>query len=389
MSTPPALRAGATAPAVAARSPRGERLAAAAPALDAAAYSLLGSPPQSPEPRAGTGVLVATPAPAAGAAGASPLRRRALQAALTAMCVCGYGASLYVNGLAGRALSPAAGLVLLGAVRGLFQVALCAVMIATRTAPPAYLPGGSGAALSWRMLVPAAVGVWANAGFMPYAALVEGGEVSVLAPMCAMYSLVPIIFGLAVMLESRGARKLVGIALSLTSVLLLAFSGTGFAGSSPPPRVVAEKAALFLLTIASWGGGDCAAAYMGRSLSTFEIAASNSAGQFATAAIFGLVAICTGTFAGGSGGSGSGGVGALSFIASSVIANIFGIIAWLSFTRLGETEGASDFTPVVALYVYVPVLLSGLLLGENPFETPAKVAGLVCAGVAAVLLSLK
>jgi drug/metabolite transporter (DMT)-like permease len=319
-----------------------------------------------------------------------------MQAALTAACVIGYGASLYVNGLSGRALSPAAGLVILGAVRGLFQVALCGAMVATRTAPPAFLPGGAGATLSWRLLVPAAVGVWANAGFMPYSALVEGGEVSVLAPMCAMYSLVPITFGLLVMQESRGWRKLLGIALSLASVLLLAFSGSGFAGSAAP-RVVAEKALLFVLVIASWGGGDCAAAYMGRwgSLSTFEIAMSNSVGQFATAAIFGLCAIATGTFSGGSGGGGSsssnsggGGVGALSFVASSVVANVLGIIAWLSFTRLGETEGASDFTPIVALYVYVPVLLSGVLLGES-FAQPLKIAGLACAGAASVLLSIK
>jgi drug/metabolite transporter (DMT)-like permease len=236
--------------------------------------------------------------------------------------------------------------------------------------------------------------VWANAGFMPYSALVEGGEVSVLAPMCAMYSLVPITFGLLVMQESRGWRKLLGIALSLASVLLLAFSGSGFAGSAAP-RVVAEKALLFVLVIASWGGGDCAAAYMGRwgSLSTFEIAMSNSVGQFATAAIFGLCAIATGTFSGGTGGSsgsssGDGGVGALSFVASSVIANVLGIIAWLSFTRLGETEGASDFTPIVALYVYVPVLLSGVLLGES-FAQPLKIAGLACAGAASVLLSIK
>jgi drug/metabolite transporter (DMT)-like permease len=317
-----------------------------------------------------------------------------MQAALTAACVIGYGASLYVNGLSGRALSPAAGLVILGAVRGLFQVALCGAMVATRTAPPAFLPGGAGATLSWRLLVPAAVGVWANAGFMPYSALVEGGEVSVLAPMCAMYSLVPITFGLFVMQESRGWRKLLGIALSLASVLLLAFSGSGFAGSAAP-GVVAEKALLFVLVIASWGGGDCAAAYMGRwgSLSTFEIAMSNSVGQFATAAIFGLCAIATGTFSGGTGGSsgsssGDGGVGALSFVASSVIANVLGIIAWLSFTRLGETEGASDFTPIVALYVYVPVLLSGVLLGES-FAQPLKIAGLACAGAASVLLSAK
>ena len=86
--------------------------------------------------------------------------------------------------------------------------------------------------------------------------------------------------------------------------------------------------------------------------------------------------------------SGGGGVGALSFVASSVIANVLGIVAWLSFTRLGETEGASDFTPIVALYVYVPVLLSGVLLGES-FAQPLKIAGLACAGAASVLLSIK
>ena len=407
----------ASTPSVAQRSPRAARLAASAPALDGASYALLGSSPAAPPapPTASTALTAA--AAAAGALAvevssssssssspallpppsaqsppaAAPLRRRALQAALTTACVLGYGVSLYVNGLSGRSLSPAAGLVLLGSVRGLFQVALCGAMLLSGAAPPEFLPGGAGGRpLSWRALVPALVGIWANAGFMPYAALVEGGEVSVLAPMCGIYSLVPILFGLLVMREARGWRKLLGIALSLASVLLLAFSGSGFAGAAPSPAVVAEKALLFLLVIASWGGGDCMAAYLGRSLSTFEIAASNAVGQFATAALFGLVAIASGSFSGGgSGGGGGGGVGALSFVGASVVANVLGIIAWLSFTRLGETEGASDFTPVVALYVYIPVLLGAVLLGEDILSSPGKVGGLVCAGAAAVLLSLK
>jgi drug/metabolite transporter (DMT)-like permease len=378
-------------PPIAQRSPRAARLASSAPALDGASYALLGSPPLLPQAAAAAAApplatLVAlTPVAAPGAAPA-PLRRRAAQAALTAACVLGYGASLYVNGLSGRSLSPAAGLVILGAVRGVFCALLCAAMLATRTAPPEYLPGGAGKPLTWRMLLPAAIGVWANAGFMPYAALVEGGQVSILAPMAGIYAIVPIAFGLIVMRESRGWKKLLGIALSIASVLLLALSGAGFAGDAPSPAVLAEKSVLFLLVIASWGGGDTAAAYLGRSLSTFEIAASNSVGQLATSAIFGLWAIASGSFAGG--GAGAGGVGSLSFVASSVIANILGIVAWLSFTRLGETEGASDFTPIVALYVYVPVLLGGLLLGEDLTE-PGKLAGLALAGAASVLLSMK
>jgi len=400
MSSSPPLPSSGGVPAVAQRSPRGARLAASAPALSGASYALLdSSPSQNPPPPPPPPAAPFAPAPAAtehvaltaAAAGlappaAPPLQRRAAQAALTAACVLGYGASLYVNGLAGRSLSPAAGLVILGSVRGVFSVLLCAAMVATRTAPPEFLPGGAGKVLTWRILMPAVIGVWANAGFMPYSALVEGGQVSILAPMAGIYSIVPIGFGLLVMKEARGWKKMLGIALSIASVLLLALSGAGFAGAAPSSAVLAEKAVLFLLVIASWGGGDTAAAYLGRSLSTFEIAASNSVGQFATAAIFGFVAIATGSFSGGS--AGAGGVGSLSFVASSVIANVLGIIAWLSFTRLGETEGASDFTPIVALYVYVPVLLGAVLLGEDLRE-PGKLAGLALAGVASVLLSMK
>ena len=397
-----------SAAAVAARSPRRPPLgdAEAATALLSAA-SLPGSPdpPQPPlPPLPPLPLLAATAASPASATFSSLLPSpaappvagaRLAQAALTAAAVLGYGASLYVNGLSGRALSPAAGLVLLGATRGLFEVALCMAMLATGRAPPEYRRGGAGRPVSLALLAPAFVGVFANAGFMPYSALVAGGEVSVLAPMCGVYSVVPVIFGLVVMRERRGWKKLLGIALSLGSVLLLAFSGFGGSGGGEgggaSAGTLAEKAALFLLVVLSWGGGDCMAAYLARlgKLSTFEIAASNAAGQFATAAIFGLVAIASGTgLGGGTGGEGSGGVGALSFVGASVVANVLGIVAWLSFTKLGESEGASDFTPVVALYVFVPVVLSAVLLGES-LSDPLKVGGLVAAAVAAVLLNLR
>ena len=134
--------------------------------------------------------------------------------------------------------------------------------------------------------------------------------------------------------------------------------------------------------MALWGGGDAMAAYLGRSLSSFEIAISNSAGQFATAAIFGLIAIVSGE-------SFSNDSGNISFILSSVAANILGIIAWMSFTKLGETEGASDFTPIVALYVFIPVLLSSIFLHESLIDSPLKLTGLILGGVASILLGLK
>jgi drug/metabolite transporter (DMT)-like permease len=123
------------------------------------------------------------------------------------------------------------------------------------------------------------------------------------------------------------------------------------------------------------------AAYLGRSLSSFEIALSNAAGQFATAGIYGFVAIASGDPLSSGGNT--------SFILFSVAANVLGIIAWMSFTKLGETEGASDFTPIVALYVFIPVIFSAILLGESLSDSPLKLAGIILGGVASILLGLK
>ena len=241
--------------------------------------------------------------------------------------------------------------------------------------------------------MPAFVGVCANSGFMPYAELVKGGEVSVLAPMIGLYSVVPVLFGMLVMREALGVRKAAGIVLSLTAVLLLALSGAGSfsssSGAASSPAQVAGKVGLFVATVALWGGGDTFAAYLGRGLTTFEVAASNSVGQLATAAIYGLVAVAEGDQLGAASGGGGGGSGAggLGFVGLSVVANVLGILAWMCFTELGRYAGASDFTPVVALYVFVPVVFAAVLLGEPIADSPAKVAGLVCAGLASVLMS--
>jgi drug/metabolite transporter (DMT)-like permease len=310
--------------------------------------------------------------------------KRLIQILLTLTCLLGYGISLYVNGLSGRTLTPATGLVLLGSVRGITLLILSTILYITNSVPVGYqrYSNEPPATVRWQLLVPAFVAIYANSGFLPYAELIKGGQVSVLAPMCALYSLVPISIGLLVFKESRGILKLTGIALSLTSVLLLAFSGSGFAGTSATASEIGIKILLLFSVVALWGGGDAMAAYLGRSLSSFEIAISNSAGQFATAAIFGLIAIVSGESFSNDGGN-------ISFILSSVAANILGIIAWMSFTKLGETEGASDFTPIVALYVFIPVLLSSIFLHESLIDSPLKLTGLILGGVASILLGLK
>lgn len=314
---------------------------------------------------------------------AKTLSHRLIQVGLTLTCLCGYGVSLYVNGLSGRTLTPASGLVLLGSVRGVTLLILAAILYASNSVPPGYQRNSSEppATVRWQLLVPAFVAVFANSGFLPYSEMVKNGQVSVLAPMTALYSLVPITIGLVVFKESRGIMKLTGIALSLTSVLLLAFSGSGFAGSSASPSELGYKILLLSLVVILWGGGDAMAAYLGRSLSSFEIALSNAAGQFATAGIYGFVAIASGDPL-SSGGN-------VSFILFSVAANILGIIAWMSFTKLGETEGASDFTPLIALYVYIPVLFSAIFLGESLTDNPMKLSGIIVGGIASILLGLK
>lgn len=304
----------------------------------------------------------------------------------TLACLLGYGIALYVNSITGSLLgdeSPSESIFLLSFGRACALTIVLPLLWTTRDT--SQQPG------LLRATIPALIAVAGNSAFLAYYALVSGGgEVSILAPMVGLYSVIPILWGLLARGESRTWQKMVGIAVSFIAVLVLAFGGRSFdsggAGGSSA-AAVAFKIAMFAIVFVVWGVDDAIAS--GVKLDPFTTALSSWVGQIFCCAVYGFVAFVEATdkLAANSidGGASLNRVPFGMPHLAVMGANALGILAWLSFVKLGQMSAASLFIPVISLYVYIPVLLSVLLRGES--LTPAKVAGLVLAGVAIVLLS--
>jgi drug/metabolite transporter (DMT)-like permease len=361
--------------------PPGSRPGATAPLLPAGCK---GVPPSSRWQRATA--LVAVPA-------------------LTLATVLGYGLAMFVNSVTAVLLgeqSPAQALMLLAAGRALALLAALPLLAVLRLRSH---PGGAPVALTRQALVPGAIAVSGNLAYLAYYALLSGGgQVSVLAPLVGLYSVVPVAVGLTLRGEARTPPKLAGIALSFVAVAILAFSGTaaggGGKGNAPAsPAGTALNVLYFAIVFATWGANDAVAS--GLRLDPLTTAVSSLGGQLVCALGFGLAAFAEAT------NDAAALAAALADAAASGIppraapprhvpfglphgavlgANALAILAWLAFVRLGGLAPVSRFVPLVSLYTYVPALLAVALLGEA--LTPAKGVGLAVAGVAVVLLSV-
>ena len=178
--------------------------------------------------------------------------------------------------------------------------------------PPLFAAGTTTAAALRRVAVPAYLAVAGNSAYFAYYALVAGGgEVSVLAPLVGLYSIVPISWGLAFRGESRAWPKLAGIALSLVAVLVLGFAGAAAPGRPTTPASIALTATWFVIVFAVWGSNDAIAAAV--KLDPLTTALSSLVGQLACCSLFGFAAYVQATTqaaaAGGAGGGGGGGGG--------------------------------------------------------------------------------
>lgn len=185
---------------------------------------------------------------------------------------------------------------------------------------------------------------------------------------------------------------MVGIALSLTAVLMLALGGQGFSdassnssSSSSTSSAVALKVVLFLTTVGLWGGSDTVSAYIGRSLDTYTVTFANLIGQLMTASVYGFVAAVSGEPQSTDSSGPTASSHAMALLAI-VGANSLAIVGWICFVLLGKTGQASTFVPVISLYVYIPVMLGVFLLGED--LSSVKIAGIVLAAVACLLIAV-
>jgi len=243
--------------------------------------------------------------------------------------------------------------------------------------------------------------VLTNIGFVAYMQLTTSGEVSSLAPMIGLYSVMPVAAGLIFRGDSRTVRKFAGIALSFAAILVLGFSDVAaFEGPGGDTTVAASKVALFLVAFCAWGAHDVLASAV--TCDTFTTAVSGLIGQLLVGAMCGVLSAwqLTGTLVAAEveprltslpffNKTFDGRATVQRFVPFGwphllyACANGLGSVGWLAFVRLGSLAQASSFVPVVSLYTFVPVLLSFVFLGEP--LTALKGAGIVLA-VAAVLL---
>lgn len=304
---------------------------------------------------------------------------KASAAALVVFCVAAYGVSLYVNG-GSTGLSLPITLLLVGATRCLTLLAVSAALALSggacsrsSTLPP----------LSPRQVAtPVLVALVANTGFVPYSLLASGSSFgTVLAPLVSLYVAVPVVYGVLFARETFTARKAAGVALSLCATLLLAFAPApsgGDAGAPSPSGASLNAAsclALFVCVVACWGVGDIGATFMGRGLPLLATALLSACGQALTAAVYGLAV----AIEGGSGGGTRAQVGAVCG------ANVLGVLGWAAFVYLGSYGSeASSLSPLVALYVFVPVALS---VSQGASVGAWQWVGMAAAAVAGLLIA--
>ena len=299
--------------------------------------------------------LTLTPAPVASAA-------TGLRDVLAVLCIiAAYGVSLFVNG-GGAPIPPLTALFFVGASR---TIALLSLALAL--AAHAAYRDGIRVALLYRtppltvaqVLIPLATVLLANAGLVPYSILARGSPI--IAPMCAVYVILPCIWGAYVLGERVSRRKFVGIVLSVFATLLLALAPGSVApstGSSTEnsPLSAGTGVGLFLFIIFAWGVGDVGATVLGRGLPFCVTVCLAAVGQALTAVFAGLAA--------------TGDRGTDTDVASSALilcaANALGVAGWALFVFLGASgKEASTLAPIVSLYVFVPVILGVVLRGES------------------------
>jgi drug/metabolite transporter (DMT)-like permease len=299
-----------------------------------------------------------------------PATRGALAVLICTLC---YGTSLLANGDLASAFGAPQLCVIVGASRCLVLLLLTA--LAAPGAPP--LP------LSARSLFPVLVVFGGNLGLYFFALLREapGERSSALCGMVSVYCVIPVFFG-ALRGESMRPPKLLGVALLLSSTLLLGLSSPGAAeggsggalllGPGAPRRV-----ALFLAAVGCWGLCDVGSSRLARDAPLAHTALLGAVGQAAFAAAFAL---------GGAAGGGGAPAPAAASVAWLALANVVGVVGWLAFVAAGKGGDVSAIAPLTSLYVFVPVLASAA--GGEALPR-AQLAGMALAAAGAVLVGLE
>lgn len=340
----------------------------------------------------------------------APSRTRIM--ALVACVMAGYAVALLINGAASKLLVPrfavpptgdplqGIGLAvlaadpcfLLSAFRFVAAGGLLLIMAARNDVPWA---AGAAPAAALSLTDPATlkplgiafvIGCCNAGGYLFYMCLTARGGVALYSALAGTYVVLPVAYGILRHGEGRSPKKLAGVAVCVVAGCLLGVGERQESSGSAGTEL--SSFLLFALCIGSWGACDGLAAFIGRQLHGFYVAAMTMAGfgmwalvcaslsYFVVAANPPSEAPAATTAGGGSAASG---------YAAMFLGQVLGVAAWYSSVLLGKLSEASSFLPITSLYTTVTSLLAVAFLGES--LPPAGWAGIALAAVGMLLIA--
>lgn len=308
---------------------------------------------------------------------------RAVVLGLIAFVTLGYSAAMVFNALLSRvtpprvsAGSPGGWLIarvldpvfLIGATRALPLAAILTALARYRGAtvfPPA--PPGADA---WAPAV--ASGVTNCAGYAFYLALTALDGVAVWSAMAGLYVVVPCVYFTVVGAESRGPRKLAGIAACVAAALLLGVGKGSAPADADAPGAGGSalvKVALLAGTVLNWGACDATQVIASRRMHPAHTAAYAGFGfaGFAVAALVAgwAVSALTADAVLPPEGPRASAAARVAGWAATAFAQTLAMLAWLGISYLSPLSEASAFLPIVSLYTIVSAVVSLGLTGET------------------------
>jgi drug/metabolite transporter (DMT)-like permease len=261
----------------------------------------------------------------------------------------------------------------------------CVWMTCAGTAPPASAAAPSLTDVHfWR----AALAALFNAGgYAFYLALVSRGSVATWCALVGLYVCGPVIYGVFVRGESRSARKLAGIGVCLVAGVVLGMSEREADGAASSGL---GDALMYIVCIGMWMVCDSIAAFVGRDLHIFYVAAAGGvgfAGAAFCAALVGFAATSGGAELRTSAVAAAGGFSAPGALALLFFAQCCGVGAWFACVELGKLSEASAFLPVTSLYTVLSSILSAVFFGEAPSRLYYVGLPLAAAGIGLIMFA--
>lgn len=323
--------------------------------------------------------------------------------ALLAAIFVGYSVAMCVNSVASRFIAPrfalpvrapgvdplsGVGLVvyvadpifLISVCRMLAAVGLCAWMKCAGTAPSGESPSLTDAHF-WRAVLAA----FFNAGgYAFYLALVSRGSVATWCALVGLYVCGPVAYGIFFRGEARSARKVAGIGVCIIAGVVLGMSEREAEDASVSGL---GDALIFFICICMWMICDSIAAFVGRDLHIFYVAAAGGVGFAGAAFVAALVGFAVTSGAELRNAAGTGGLsmpGALSLL---FFAQCCGVGAWFACVQLGKLSEASAFLPVTSLYTVLSSILSAIFFGEAPSRLYYAGLPLAATGIGLIMFS--